>query len=129
MGSKTGSRELMRKAGVPVVPGTGKPAAGAPELAEFARGAGYPILLKASAGGGVAGGGSADAVPRGPGSRAATHASGTRAPGCRLRRLRPFCRSMVLLPGRSSGRAADVLEHGAGPSAGQRSCGSRSSMR
>jgi len=52
MGSKTGSRELMRKAGVPVVPGTGKLAAGASELAEFARGAGYPILLKASAGGG-----------------------------------------------------------------------------
>ncbi len=52
MGSKTGSRELMRKAGVPIVPGTGKPAAGAAELGEFARGAGYPVLLKASAGGG-----------------------------------------------------------------------------
>ncbi len=52
MGSKTGSRELMREAGVPIVPGTAKPASGAAEIAEFARGAGYPVLLKASAGGG-----------------------------------------------------------------------------
>lgn len=52
MGSKTGSRELMRRAGVPVVPGTTRAAASAGELAEFAAGVGYPILLKASAGGG-----------------------------------------------------------------------------
>ena len=39
MGSKTGSRELMRKAGVPVVPGTARPAVGAAELAGV-RGAG-----------------------------------------------------------------------------------------
>jgi acetyl-CoA carboxylase biotin carboxylase subunit len=52
MGSKTGSRRLMQKAGVPVVPGTLQPAEGAGELRDFARKAGYPILLKASAGGG-----------------------------------------------------------------------------
>jgi acetyl-CoA carboxylase biotin carboxylase subunit len=52
MGSKTGSRRLMEAAGVPVVPGTGGAAAGPEELADFARRAGYPILLKASAGGG-----------------------------------------------------------------------------
>jgi acetyl-CoA carboxylase biotin carboxylase subunit len=52
MGSKTGSRRLMEKAGVPVVPGMRGAAAGHPEIAAFARGAGYPILLKASAGGG-----------------------------------------------------------------------------
>ncbi len=52
MGSKTGSRELMRRAGVPVVPGTAGAAAGPQELVEFAAAAGYPILLKASAGGG-----------------------------------------------------------------------------
>ncbi len=52
MGSKTGSRELMRKAGVPVVPGTPGPAAGSGDLSKFAAEAGYPILLKASAGGG-----------------------------------------------------------------------------
>ncbi|MEX0879085.1 MAG: biotin carboxylase N-terminal domain-containing protein [Thermoanaerobaculia bacterium] len=52
MGSKTGSRELMRKAGIPVVPGTTRPAESAAELARFGQEAGYPILLKASAGGG-----------------------------------------------------------------------------
>jgi acetyl-CoA carboxylase, biotin carboxylase subunit len=52
MGSKTSSRERMRAAGVPVVPGTITPARDAAELAGFARDAGYPILLKASAGGG-----------------------------------------------------------------------------
>jgi acetyl-CoA carboxylase, biotin carboxylase subunit len=52
MGSKTGSRQLMKKAGVPVVPGMEKPAADATELAAFARSAGFPVLLKASAGGG-----------------------------------------------------------------------------
>jgi acetyl-CoA carboxylase, biotin carboxylase subunit len=52
MGSKTGGRQLMEKAGVPVVPGTLQPAGSDRELKEFARKAGYPILLKASAGGG-----------------------------------------------------------------------------
>ncbi|HKA35771.1 MAG TPA: acetyl-CoA carboxylase biotin carboxylase subunit [Thermoanaerobaculia bacterium] len=52
MGSKTGSRRMMEAAGVPVVPGTTKPAADASELKAFARKAGYPILLKAAAGGG-----------------------------------------------------------------------------
>jgi len=52
MGSKTGSRQLMEKAGVPVVPGTLRPAEGADELKQFAKKAGYPVLLKASAGGG-----------------------------------------------------------------------------
>ena len=52
MGSKTGSRRLMEAAGVPVVPGTAEPAANVRELADYARAAGYPVLLKASAGGG-----------------------------------------------------------------------------
>jgi acetyl-CoA carboxylase biotin carboxylase subunit len=52
MGSKTGSRRLMEAAGVPVVPGTTRPASGPQELKDFARDAGYPVLLKAAAGGG-----------------------------------------------------------------------------
>ncbi len=52
MGSKTESRERMRAAGVPVVPGMLAAAADAKDIASFARTAGYPILLKASAGGG-----------------------------------------------------------------------------
>ncbi|MBC8646963.1 MAG: ATP-grasp domain-containing protein [Thermoanaerobaculia bacterium] len=51
MGTKTGSRQLMKSVGVPVVPGTAE-AAGPKELTGFAREVGYPILLKASAGGG-----------------------------------------------------------------------------
>jgi acetyl-CoA carboxylase biotin carboxylase subunit len=52
MGTKTRSREIMQKAGVPVVPGTITPARDAAELEGFGRRSGYPILLKASAGGG-----------------------------------------------------------------------------
>ncbi len=52
MGAKTRSRQLMERAGVPVVPGTTEPARDATELEDFASRSGYPILLKASAGGG-----------------------------------------------------------------------------
>ena len=52
MGKKTSSRVLMEKAGVPVVPGMTRAARDAAELVDFGRTAGYPILLKASAGGG-----------------------------------------------------------------------------
>jgi acetyl-CoA carboxylase biotin carboxylase subunit len=52
MGAKTTSRELMHAAGVPIVPGTTTPARDVAELAVFALGSGFPILLKASAGGG-----------------------------------------------------------------------------
>jgi acetyl/propionyl-CoA carboxylase alpha subunit len=52
MGAKTVSRQRMNEAGVPVVLGMLMPAASAAEIGEFARRSGYPILLKASAGGG-----------------------------------------------------------------------------
>ncbi|MCC6475991.1 acetyl-CoA carboxylase biotin carboxylase subunit [bacterium] len=52
MGSKTQARALMIKAGVPVVPGTEGALNNAKEAAEFAKRAGYPVLLKAAAGGG-----------------------------------------------------------------------------
>ncbi|MEO8192197.1 MAG: biotin carboxylase N-terminal domain-containing protein, partial [Acidobacteriota bacterium] len=52
MGSKTESRERMRAAGVPIVPGMTTPAKDASEIALFGKSAGYPLLLKASAGGG-----------------------------------------------------------------------------
>ncbi|MGH9368588.1 MAG: ATP-grasp domain-containing protein, partial [Thermoanaerobaculia bacterium] len=50
--SKTEARRRMESAGVPVVPGTMRPAEGPRELSEFGRRHGFPILLKASAGGG-----------------------------------------------------------------------------
>ncbi|MGH9370566.1 MAG: biotin carboxylase N-terminal domain-containing protein, partial [Vicinamibacterales bacterium] len=52
MGSKIGARELMQQAGVPVVPGA-TPADQSDEgITASARLTGYPVLIKASAGGG-----------------------------------------------------------------------------
>jgi len=52
MGSKTESRQRMKAAGVPVVPGLTEPVRSFDEIAAFARSAGLPIMIKASAGGG-----------------------------------------------------------------------------
>ena len=52
MGSKTESRRRMQEAGVPVVPGLTEPVKSFDEIAEFARSAGFPVMIKASAGGG-----------------------------------------------------------------------------
>jgi acetyl-CoA carboxylase biotin carboxylase subunit len=52
MGSKTESRQRMKAAGVPVVPGLTEPVRSFDEIAAFARQAGLPIMIKASAGGG-----------------------------------------------------------------------------
>jgi len=52
LGSKTAGRHVARTAGVPMVPGTLEPLADAGEAAAFARQAGFPVLLKAVAGGG-----------------------------------------------------------------------------
>ena len=52
MGSKIAARERMRAAGVPVVPGTTAAAESVEDVLEAAREAGYPIAVKASAGGG-----------------------------------------------------------------------------
>ncbi|HUP50445.1 MAG TPA: acetyl-CoA carboxylase biotin carboxylase subunit [Thermoanaerobaculia bacterium] len=52
MGSKTESRRRMQEAGVPVVPGLIEAVKSFEEIAEFARSAGYPVMIKASAGGG-----------------------------------------------------------------------------
>jgi acetyl-CoA carboxylase biotin carboxylase subunit len=52
MGSKTRARQLMEQAGVPIVPGTSQPIDDLDKAVEIARTIGFPILLKASAGGG-----------------------------------------------------------------------------
>jgi acetyl-CoA carboxylase biotin carboxylase subunit len=52
MGSKTAARTLAVANGVPVVPGTTESVANAKEAEKLAKKFGYPILLKAAAGGG-----------------------------------------------------------------------------
>ncbi|MEA2166689.1 MAG: acetyl-CoA carboxylase, biotin carboxylase subunit [Thermoanaerobaculia bacterium] len=52
MGSKTEARQRMKAAGVPVVPGLTEAVKSFDEIAAFARETGYPIMIKASAGGG-----------------------------------------------------------------------------
>ncbi|MBT8400426.1 MAG: acetyl-CoA carboxylase biotin carboxylase subunit [Rhodothermia bacterium] len=52
MGDKTAARRLMQEAGVPVVPGTVDAVASDDETARIAEEIGYPVLLKAAAGGG-----------------------------------------------------------------------------
>jgi acetyl-CoA/propionyl-CoA carboxylase biotin carboxyl carrier protein len=52
MGSKTKARELMRAAGVPIVPGTTDPVAGHAEAVRIAGELGFPVAVKAAAGGG-----------------------------------------------------------------------------
>ncbi|WP_096269778.1 acetyl-CoA carboxylase biotin carboxylase subunit [Paucisalibacillus globulus] len=52
MGSKIEARKAMKLANVPIVPGTEEAIPTAEEAVEFANQIGYPIMLKASAGGG-----------------------------------------------------------------------------
>lgn len=52
LGSKTNARELAGRADVPVMPGTTRGVASVEEAAEIAGEIGYPVLLKAAAGGG-----------------------------------------------------------------------------
>lgn len=51
-GAKSAARDLMRSAGVPVTPGSNGPVASVEEALAAAESVGYPVLLKASAGGG-----------------------------------------------------------------------------
>jgi len=52
MGSKTRARQAMQKAGIPFVPGSAGGLASVAEAEKVAASVGYPIMLKAAAGGG-----------------------------------------------------------------------------
>ena len=52
MGDKAVAKETMRKAGVPVVPGSENVLSSVDEAREIARSISYPVIIKASAGGG-----------------------------------------------------------------------------
>jgi pyruvate carboxylase len=63
MGDKTAARRQAQALGIPVVPGTGRPLPAAADAVEWASAVGYPVILKASFGGG----GRGMRVARGPG--------------------------------------------------------------
>ena len=52
MGSKTIARKTVQAAGVPVVPGTVEPVATEEEILRVSKTIGFPVMLKATAGGG-----------------------------------------------------------------------------
>ena len=52
MGSKTRARRAMQAAGVPIIPGTTDPVSSAAEVVALGEDLGYPLLIKAAAGGG-----------------------------------------------------------------------------
>jgi acetyl-CoA/propionyl-CoA carboxylase biotin carboxyl carrier protein len=52
MGSKTRARQAMQAAGVPIIPGTTDPVGSAEEVVALGEQIGYPLLIKAAAGGG-----------------------------------------------------------------------------
>ncbi len=52
MGSKTAARTAMQEAGVPIIPGTTEPVGSVDELLALGEEIGYPLLIKAAAGGG-----------------------------------------------------------------------------
>ncbi|HYM68008.1 MAG TPA: acetyl-CoA carboxylase biotin carboxylase subunit [bacterium] len=52
MGDKAAARQMMRKAGIPVIPGSPGPIRDEAAALAAARGAGYPLIIKAAAGGG-----------------------------------------------------------------------------
>ncbi|HET7632849.1 MAG TPA: acetyl-CoA carboxylase biotin carboxylase subunit [Gemmatimonadaceae bacterium] len=52
MGDKAAARKAMTEVGVPIVPGTPGPVEDVNEALEFAKGIGFPVIIKAAAGGG-----------------------------------------------------------------------------
>ncbi|HEY2777854.1 MAG TPA: acetyl-CoA carboxylase biotin carboxylase subunit [Gaiellaceae bacterium] len=52
MGSKTRARQAMQAVGVPIIPGTTDPVGSAEEVVALGEDLGYPLLIKAAAGGG-----------------------------------------------------------------------------
>src|SRR5947199_8049618 len=52
MGSKTRARQAMQAAALPIIPGTTDPVGSAEEVVALGEQVGYPLLIKAAAGGG-----------------------------------------------------------------------------
>jgi acetyl-CoA carboxylase biotin carboxylase subunit len=52
MGDKARARRAMKKAGVPILPGSDGPVEGEEQALKVAKDIGYPVIIKATAGGG-----------------------------------------------------------------------------
>jgi acetyl-CoA carboxylase, biotin carboxylase subunit len=52
MGDKCKAKEVMKKAGVPIIPGSDEPIQNMEQAIEIANSTGYPVIIKAKAGGG-----------------------------------------------------------------------------
>ena len=52
LGNKSNAKEMMKNAGVPVIPGSNGSVKGLKEVKQIAKEIGYPVILKAAAGGG-----------------------------------------------------------------------------
>src|SRR4051812_15251724 len=63
LGSKTGARQIAAAAGAPIVPGAHRGMLDPAEARDFSRAVGYPVMLKAVAGGGGKGMRRVDAEP------------------------------------------------------------------
>ncbi len=74
MGSKVAARAAMSAAGVPIIPGSVEPVGSAEEIVAQAEEIGYPLLVKAAAGGG----GKGMEIVRGPDDAERAFASATR---------------------------------------------------
>ena len=66
MGDKAVAKDTVRKAGVPIVPGSDGPVESEGDAVKIARKIGYPVIIKAVAGGGGRGGRGGAAAPTGP---------------------------------------------------------------
>jgi len=74
MGSKTAARTAMRAAGVPIIPGAVDPVTSADAVVELGEEIGYPLIIKAAAGGG----GKGMEIVRAPGEAERAFESATR---------------------------------------------------
>ena len=82
MGNKTAARTAMQEAGVPIIPGTTDPVGSVDELLALGEEIGYPLLIKAAAGGG----GKGMEVVEGPARRGAGVRDARAARGSRTSR-------------------------------------------
>jgi acetyl-CoA carboxylase biotin carboxylase subunit len=114
MGDKINARNLMERAGVPVAAGTAAPVADADDAAAQARRIGYPVMVKAAAGGGGIGMGAAAGEPE---LRAAFEVARSRAerffgsPAILLERYLPRARHVeIQILGLNDGRILTLGE-------------------